>query len=65
MDRPKMIEMHKELMDLKFPYHSVSVIYRSQDLGHHVIFGADVKCMVSESVKELITSNGFTYSQNQ
>ena len=54
--------MHYWLMKEKFPYHSVSVIYRPQDLGFHVIFSDSVKDMVTERVKQYIQSNEFTFS---
>ena len=38
--------MHSHLMYLKFPYHSVAVIHRSQDLGFHVFFMESVRSKV-------------------
>ena len=46
----------------KFPYHSVSVIHRHQDLGLHVIFMESVKYMVTDEIKGYLKANKFTYS---
>lgn len=46
----------------KFPYHSVSVIYRSLDLGLHVFFMGNVKDMVTDEIKNYINAMGFTFS---
>lgn len=54
--------MHSYLMYKKFPYHSVSVIHRHQDLGFHVIFMESVKELVTEKIKDYIKSNDFTVS---
>lgn len=54
--------MHDYLMYKKFPYHSVSVIYRNQDLGFHVFFMENVKEMVTEEIKDRLDSFGFTFS---
>jgi len=55
-------DMHRYLLYKKFPYHSVSVIFRGNDLGFHVYFMENVKEMVTEQIKGHIKSNGFTYS---
>jgi hypothetical protein len=49
-------------MYLKFPYHSVSVIYRSQDLGLHVIFMEEVKEMITDDLINYLKASQFTYS---
>lgn len=54
--------MHRYLMYKEFPYHSVSVIHRAQDLGLHVIFMEGVKDMVTDEIKGHIKSMGFTFS---
>ena len=54
--------MHSHLMYKKFPYHSVSVIHRPQDLGFHVIFMGSVKEMVTDEIKDYIKATGFTFS---
>ena len=54
--------VHSHLMYNKFPYHSVSVIYRHQDLGLHVIFMESVKYMVTDEIKGYLKANEFTYS---
>jgi len=54
--------MHKHLMYKKFPYHSVSVIHRPQDLGFHVIFMESVKDMVTDEIKGYIEAYGFTFA---
>ena len=54
--------MHSYLMFKKFPYHSVSVIHRHQDLGFHVIFTKDVKEKVTNEVKSYLNSQGFNFS---
>jgi hypothetical protein len=53
---------HSFLMYKKFPYHSVSVIHRQQDLGFHVIFTKKVRDMVSTEIKDRLKSMEFTYS---
>lgn len=54
--------IHSYLMYKKFPYHSVSVIYRAQDLYLHVIFMENVREMVTNEIKNHLKSNEFTYS---
>lgn len=49
----------------KFPYHSVSVIHRHQDLGFHVIFASNVREMVTEEIISRLKSMGFAYSINK
>lgn len=56
---------HDYLMRMKFPYHSVSVIHRDQDLGFHVIFSNDVRDMVTDNVIKELTNLEFTYSINK
>ena len=58
----QMNTVHKYLMNLGFPYHSVSVIYRPNDLGLHVIFMESVRDQVTEAVKEFIKLNGFGHT---
>lgn len=60
--RGRLNHIHWNLMHLKFPYHSVSVIYRGQDLGLHVIFTEDVRRMVTDEVKYFLSANDFSYS---
>ena len=54
--------MHRYLMYNKFPYHSVSVIHRHQDLGFHIMFMDSVKEMVTDEIKDYIKAMGFTFS---
>ena len=54
--------MHSHLMYNKFPYHSVSVIYRHQDLGFHIMFMGSVKDIVTDKIKGYLKANEFTYS---
>lgn len=54
--------MHNYLMYNKFPYHSVSVIHRHQDLGFKVLFMESVKEMVTDKIKDYIKAMGFTFS---
>jgi hypothetical protein len=54
--------MHNYLMYKKFPYNSVSVIHRYQDMGFHVIFMESVKEMVTDEIKDYIKAMGFTVS---
>jgi hypothetical protein len=54
--------LHRYLMYNKFPYHSVSVVHRHQDLGFHVIFMDSVKYMVTDKIKGYLKANEFTYS---
>jgi hypothetical protein len=54
--------MHRYLMYKKFPYHSVSVVHRHQDMGFHVIFMKSVKEMVTDEIKDYIKVMEFTFS---
>ena len=54
--------VHQFLMYEKFPYHSVSVIHRYQDLGFHVMFMDSVKEQVTERIKKRLEIFGFGYS---
>lgn len=54
--------MHSYLMYKKFPYHSVSVIYRKQDLGFHIILMENVKEKMTDEIKNYIKIMGFTFS---
>lgn len=54
--------MHNYLMFKKFPYHSVSVIHRHQDLGLHVIFMDNVREMVTYEIKDHLKLFDFTFS---
>lgn len=58
----KLQSMHDYLMYKKFPYHSVSVIYRSQDVGFHVYFMENVKKQVTDEIVTTIKNAGFNYS---
>lgn len=53
---------HQFLMYRKFPYHSVSVIHRHQDLGFHVIFMDSVRNMVTDEIKRKLSISGFGWS---
>ena len=55
-------EMHRYLMNNKFPYYSVSVIYRQQDLGFHIFFVENVRNKITEDIREEIDRNDFSYS---
>jgi len=54
--------VHGYLMYNKFPYHSVSVIHRGQDLGFHVIFTEKVREMITDKIKDYLKSQEFTFS---
>jgi hypothetical protein len=54
--------IHSYLMYKKFPYHSLSVIHRHQDLGFHVFFSDDVKEMVTDEIKEHLAAYAFHWS---
>ena len=54
--------MHNYLMYNKFPYHSVSVVHRHQDMGFRVIFMESVREMVTDEIKDYIKAMGFTVS---
>ena len=54
--------MHRHLMYLKFPYHSVSVIHRGQDLGLHVFFMGEVKEKVTDELIRYLKIYDFGYS---
>lgn len=60
--RNELKSMHKYLMYNKFPYHSVSVIHRHQDMGFRVIFMNSVRNMVTDKIKDYIKAMGFTVS---
>lgn len=60
--RNELKSMHEHLMYNKFPYHSVSVIHRHQDMGFRVIFMDSVRNMVTDKIKDYIKSMGFTVS---
>lgn len=57
--------MHQYLMDKGFPYHSVSVIYRPQDLGYHCIFSYIVEDKIDKEIKDYLSSEKFTFSINR
>jgi hypothetical protein len=63
--RIDMQDLHRHLMDMGFPYSSVSVIYRPQDLGLCCIFSYSVKDKVDEKVIDLIKSRKANYFINQ
>lgn len=57
--------VHRYLMNKGFPYHSVSVIHRPQDLRFHCIFDEAVRDRVDDAVKRYLKDEGeyeFTYS---
>jgi len=54
--------MHDYLMGKGFPYSSVSVIHRHQDLGFHVFIMECEKERVTEDVKDVMRLNNFTHS---
>lgn len=56
---------HGYLMKKGFPYHSVSVIHRPQDLGFHVIFSNSVREMVTDEIKRALSNLDFNYSINK
>lgn len=60
--RTELKSMHEYLMYNKFPYHSVSVIHRHQDMGFRVIFMDSVRNMVTDKIKGYIKAMGFTVS---
>lgn len=53
--------MHRYLMKKGFPYHSVSVIHRQQDLGFHCIFMKSVKDKVTKDVIDVMEGNSSEY----
>jgi hypothetical protein len=55
-------QIHYSLMYHKFPYHSVSVIHRWQDLGFHCILLESVKDKVTKEIEDAMTRNEFTWS---
>lgn len=57
-----LLSMHNYLMYKKFPYHSVSVIHRDQDLGLHVMFMESVREMVTDEIKGYLKAFGFTHT---
>jgi hypothetical protein len=44
-----------------FPYHSVSVIHRPQDVGLHVYIMKSAEHLIDEEVKDTIEAFDFTY----
>ena len=61
----KMNDLHRWLMDMGFPYSSVSVIYRPQDIGVCCIFSDKVRDKVSKNVIDFINSHNSAYYINQ
>lgn len=55
-------QIHRHLMYLGFPYRSVSVIHRKQDLGYHVMFMENVKDKITNELKGYLKAHDFTYS---
>ena len=53
---------HQTLMSEGFKYHGVSVIYRPQDLGYHVMIMEDEEEKITPTVKASLKGLGFTYS---
>ena len=53
--------MHRYLMKKGFPYHSVSAIHRSQDLGFHCIFMDSVKDKVTKEVIDVMKGSSSEY----
>ena len=60
--RGQLNTIHSHLMWLEFPYHSVSVIYRHQDLGLHVIFMDSVRDKVTKELEDYLKANECTWS---
>lgn len=58
----RMVEVHKILVNTcKVHYHSVSVVYRPQDLGAIIIFSSDMKNKITPDIKQAITNSGFKH----
>lgn len=54
--------MYDYIKERGFPCHSYSIIYRSQDLGRHIIFMGYVKDKVTDEMKDVFSNCLFTYS---
>ena len=59
-----LVVCHDYLMKMGFPYHSVSVIHRPQDLGFHVIFASNVRDKVNHTIISALNNLEFTHSIN-
>ena len=56
----KMVEVHKMLTrTCGVPYHSVSVVYRPQDLGAVIIFSSDMKKRMTDEIRTAVKWSGF------
>lgn len=56
----KMVEVHKMLTrTCGVPYHSVSVVYRPQDLGAVIIFSGDMKKRMTAEIRSAVKWSGF------
>lgn len=58
----KIRRMHKDLMEMHFPYHSVSVVEQHGNL--RVIFSNGIRDMVTAAVIDHIEMYDFEYSIN-
>lgn len=57
--------MHHFLMKNGFPYKSVSVIYRGQDLGYHIFISKEFEHLITDEIKSNIELSYFNYSVNK
>ena len=60
--RRRMEEIHLALMKAGFPYHSVSVTYRPQDLGLHIFMDESVKEMFKGNERLMIQAKAYGFS---
>jgi hypothetical protein len=58
----RMVDVQKSLVDVcKVPYHSVSVVYRPQNLGTIIIFSSDMKDKLTSEIRQVIKNSGFKH----
>lgn len=60
-----MQDIHTYLMKAGFPYHSVSIIHRHQELGLHCFFSNDVREKITNEVRQYIKDRNAGYSINE
>lgn len=61
----QMQALHEHLMLSGFPYNSVTVIYRPNDLGLHCFFSKKVEDKITDEIKDAIKHCKATYSVNK
>ena len=57
--RLKLDLIHSYLMHKGFPYHSVSVVYRPNEIGYHVFIMSGVKELITDDISLCLSHEGF------